>query len=306
MKNNYARIPALDGLRGLAILMVMLFHFSLNLDGHAWVENAFRSPVRDFGWTGVDLFFVLSGFLITGILVDARGAQNYFSAFYARRALRIFPLYYFSLAAIWLVFRHLVARPSGVIWYAIYAQNWLPVGGPGIGHFWSLAVEEQFYLVWPLIVYASSRRRVLQLSVAGIIFANILRVSLWEHGVETYIVYANPFTRMDALLAGAACACLARDSVWVERFRRHAAWLQVAPPLGVIGALALMKFTPRSRHTGRCFRISAILRCRLPMARCFSRPPWAGGLGFSRSSLARLCERSAGTAMPCTCGIIRS
>lgn len=88
------RIPALDDLRGLAILIVMLIHFGLRLDAHDPLQTAFRGVSVEFGWTGVDLFFVLSGFLITGILVDTRGADNYFSGFYARRTLRIFPLYY--------------------------------------------------------------------------------------------------------------------------------------------------------------------------------------------------------------------
>jgi peptidoglycan/LPS O-acetylase OafA/YrhL len=213
------RIVSLDGLRGLAILMVMLFHF-----------GQFR-----FGWTGVDLFFVLSGFLITGILLDTRDAQNYFGAFYMRRLLRIAPLYYFSLLVIFFAF-----RPEGLPWYALYAQNWLSLSIPEATHFWSLAVEEQFYLVWPCVVYmCGAERVVLRISAAGIVASNGLRFALLSH-VSHGVVYTNPFTRMDALLWGAACACLLRKPAWVDRLRPHAGWM----PLLTLAAFAIWRFSP--------------------------------------------------------------
>src|SRR5512137_1163101 len=96
-----AHVPALDGLRGVAVLLVLVFHFA-HIDGDGGgVERALLGATRA-GWAGVDLFFVLSGFLITGILLDARGATGYFKAFYARRVLRIFPLYYAYLAVLFL------------------------------------------------------------------------------------------------------------------------------------------------------------------------------------------------------------
>jgi len=96
-------MPPLDGLRRLAIISVMLFHYGPPLNGHDPLQHGITF-LSQFGWTGVDLFFVLSGFLIAGILLDARGADNYFSSFYARRVLRIFPAYYVALLIAFFLF----------------------------------------------------------------------------------------------------------------------------------------------------------------------------------------------------------
>src|SRR5262249_2846553 len=137
---------------------VVLFHFS---GIFRLRESTAVGTILARGWMGVDLFFVLSGFLITGILLDSRGADGYFSSFYARRFLRIFPLYYGFLALWFLVLAYvfgsaysdLFARERQV-WFWSYTANW---GRPdelgALGHFWSLAIEEQFYLVWPLVVW---------------------------------------------------------------------------------------------------------------------------------------------------------
>ena len=160
-------ILALDGLRGIAILLVVFSHFVSNLripaDGWAWPLVS----IAHAGWAGVDLFFVLSGFLITGILVDARGSSTYFKSFYARRALRILPAYYGFLLAIFVVLPllHLGAGDNYMLarqhqgWYWLHLTNVMMAIGELPGHgpypstlFWSLAVEEQFYLIWPAIV----------------------------------------------------------------------------------------------------------------------------------------------------------
>src|SRR5579862_7894518 len=141
--------PALDGLRGVAILSVMVEHLAPRL-------------LAGGGWVGVDLFFVLSGFLITGVLLDGKDDPHRGRTFYVRRALRIFPLYYATLALITFgplakaLALGLSAQTLG--WYWIYGTNWqialgmAHIGGP-IAYFWSLAVEEQFYLIWPLIIW---------------------------------------------------------------------------------------------------------------------------------------------------------
>src|SRR5947209_649249 len=160
-------MPALDGLRGLAILMVLAFHFSL---GHLAPERfllAIPYTVAGIGWVGVDLFFVLSGFLITGILYDAKASQTYFRDFYAKRVLRIFPLYYGVLVAFFMVIplvhplRSVTELKPVQAWAWLYATNvkdslagdwcfdkvWVR-----LNQFWSLAVEEHFYMIWPVAV----------------------------------------------------------------------------------------------------------------------------------------------------------
>lgn len=159
------RLPPLDGLRGLAIVLVMFFHFGQGLNRQNLEQHAFRT-LFDFGGSGVDLFFVLSGFLITGILLNSRHSDNYFSRFYMRRILRIFPLYCFSVLVVWLFV--IPAEHPGVtadlrnklIWNLGYVQNWRLDCVPHLGHYWSLAIEEQFYLIWPFVVWRFERQRV--------------------------------------------------------------------------------------------------------------------------------------------------
>lgn len=171
---NY--IPALDGVRAVAVVGVMLFH--LNVPGFS------------LGWAGVPLFFVLSGYLITGILAESKGAdfRSYIGRFYARRTLRIFPLFYVYLAVNFALLL-LTERPTaGYSWYVLYLQNYhignaLHAGQnlPGIvGHTWSLAVEEQFYLIWPFIVYLLSRKQLIAVCVALVILAPLARFAILQ------------------------------------------------------------------------------------------------------------------------------
>ena len=159
------RVPELDGLRGVAILMVAAFHFSIAVamaGGPFKLLRAICVP----GWTGVDLFFALSGYLITGILLDSKASLSYFRRFYSRRLLRIFPVYYAALFFCFTLGARLLLPPGGSDWrvvlaYLFHVSNWLSLGAaeiPNLNHFWSLAVEEQFYLVWPFAVYFLCRR----------------------------------------------------------------------------------------------------------------------------------------------------
>jgi peptidoglycan/LPS O-acetylase OafA/YrhL len=178
------------------------------------------------GWSGVDLFFVLSGFLITGILLRARTSPSYFGAFYARRVLRIFPLYYAVLVLLLVIvprigffslyfddFWNPGAQRQG-IWYWLYLSN-LHVALAGAWQHklldiaWSLAIEEHFYLLWPLAVRRCSERTLIAICAATAVGALALRVALLAAGVSTIAVYALTPCRLDTLATGAAIAIAA-------------------------------------------------------------------------------------------------
>ncbi len=169
---------------------------------------------------GVDLFFVLSGFLITGILYDSLGEQSYFQIFYFRRFLRIFPLYYGALFLLLLLSVPLSIHWNGYeIVYLAYLQNLPPwsLHIPSLsifgytGHFWSLAVEEQFYLIWPLIVFlVRDRRRLLFIALALVPVAPALRIWTIFHGLPHALTYEFTFCRTDSLLLGACLALAVR------------------------------------------------------------------------------------------------
>jgi peptidoglycan/LPS O-acetylase OafA/YrhL len=222
-------IESLDGLRGIAVLLVFFFHY-LPRNSHnplSWLAS--------LGWSGVDLFFVLSGFLITGILYDTCGSSNFFKAFYARRALRLFPLYFVAVGLVLFV-AALGRTPTNwkAIPFYIYGANIML----GLGfapdftpyfqctHFWSLALEEQFYSLWPLAIFFLSRRKTLiQICIAGVVCALLLRIVLTQHGAATWVLYTELPTRMDALFAGALLALGLRGprpDFWLSQARLYA------------------------------------------------------------------------------------
>lgn len=207
-------IKSLDGLRGIAILMVLMVHFMPPRPTASFAGEVINN-LWTLGYSGVDLFFVLSGFLITGILLDAKGSAGYFRNFYARRALRIFPLYYGVLLLGTLVVAKLgIFRdelPAGHTWwwwlyvpnvrYAMFQE--IPRGWFGV--FWSLAVEEHFYLVWPAVICFCNRRWAIGISIACIILATLIR--MWCAANGNFIAaYVLTPCRMDALAAGALVA----------------------------------------------------------------------------------------------------
>ncbi len=217
-------LPALDGVRGLALLLVLAEHLLWsNPDVGASRWTRLLVSFHAAGWIGVDLFFVLSGFLITGILYDTLPSTHFFRNFYARRALRIFPLYYSFLLLL-----YLISRGAGAHWFATstwhtltYTENLLG-GGPvttaswvNINHFWSLAVEEQFYLVWPLLLFLlRTRRRITLVAVCGALLSFGMRLLLWHSprvAGNPYLLYSWTPARLDGLLTGAALAMLLRS-----------------------------------------------------------------------------------------------
>jgi peptidoglycan/LPS O-acetylase OafA/YrhL len=247
-------IPALDGVRGLAILLVMFHHLPMPVFG--WLPS--------WGWTGVDLFFVLSGFLITGILYDAKGSEGYFRNFYMRRVLRIFPLYYGVLLVMVVILplavshvgplNHLVLarRPPALdefgtlydkqAWLWLYGQN-LARGLFGqqfyiLNHFWSLAVEEHFYLVWPLLIFLCSRRGSIAVCVGVIAAALALRLVLIPFSGQIDIYVLTP-CRMDSLAVGSLLALLARGPAGLRPLVRPAAVAGVTLAAATIAWLCL-------------------------------------------------------------------
>jgi peptidoglycan/LPS O-acetylase OafA/YrhL len=206
----------LDGLRALAILLVIPHNADVFSGTNLWAAGV----LAHVGWVGVQLFFVLSGFLITGNLLDSQGAPNYYQSFFARRILRIFPLYYGVLIIRFFLIPHLADLPENMtasahnqVWLWTFLVNWTEPFGRGVtgfSHFWSLAVEEQFYFIWPFLVRGRSAKAVLQLSAALILMAFIIRCTLVINGAPTGVLYMFTFCRMDALAAGAAAAALMR------------------------------------------------------------------------------------------------
>ena len=232
-------VPALDGLRGVAILLVLLRHaVALPLQPATPVEAAVAAVTR-LGWTGVDLFFVLSGFLITGILLDTKGQPRWWPNFFVRRGLRIFPLYYGVLTFLFIVLPHLVqwSNPDYAVlrdhqaWYWTYTVNFLNALTHGRGtplytsHFWSLSIEEQFYLIWPLFVWRCKPETLLRVAALAALTGLAWRLGVVLHdpanAAGTYVLTPG---RLDGLMTGAALAVVARGrnglqicSAWAPR-----------------------------------------------------------------------------------------
>jgi peptidoglycan/LPS O-acetylase OafA/YrhL len=233
------RLPQLDGLRGLAIILVILHNESPKYPS-LHLENLFAN-----GWMGVDLFFVLSGFLITGILVDTKNSEGYLKNFYAKRCLRIWPLYYSLIFFMFIVVPFVLPSEAKTVFdrsspwwaYPLFLQNFLvptPTNATGpLAVTWSLAIEEQFYLVWPWVVRYCSSTQVRRIAIAVICVSPVLRLFLSFGQVD---LYTNVFCRLDGLMAGALLALLVRsDSFVPSRFVRRA-WIVflVAVPLASV------------------------------------------------------------------------
>ncbi|MGK2862021.1 MAG: acyltransferase family protein [Chitinophagaceae bacterium] len=205
-KNTH--LPSLDGLRGIAILLVVFYH------NYGFISKS------TYGWLGVDLFFVLSGFLITRILIEGQDQPGHLKKFYIRRVLRIFPLYYAVLIFFLIVFpaiglfgQQLQYYENHQFWLWTYLQNWLfafhlPSSTNLLNHLWSLAVEEQFYLVWPiLIMLIKNARTLFYLMLVILISVIATRAILYAQKLPglNYITFYT-FTRIDGLCVGSMVA----------------------------------------------------------------------------------------------------
>jgi peptidoglycan/LPS O-acetylase OafA/YrhL len=201
------------------------------------------------GWIGVDLFFILSGFLITGILLDSKDRANYFRVFYIRRALRILPLYvtYVTVVVCGLRALGLTSEAESAAisrtqwWYWTHTVNllvarwgWNLVSWHS-GHLWSLSVEEQFYLLWPAIVMMLRRRSLISVATALVVVVWCLRLALAPLGVPWTAVYVLLPTRMDSLAVGALLAAVARDPVAWGRIQGMLTRLAIGSAAVLIG-----------------------------------------------------------------------
>jgi len=205
-------MPELDSVRGIAVIMVLLMHgffWSANMSGLHGIGELIVLATQG-GWLGVQLFFVLSGFLITGILLDTKNHPSYFKRFYWRRALRILPAYGALIIALLLL---------GVIQWrfalvsALFLSNFSPFFGVAMqyGALWSLAVEEQFYLIWPSIVRKLSMRSLMVLALAIVVLVPVVRGIAFSTGLAHNIYYYTWFV-VDGLAAGALLAMFLRTT----------------------------------------------------------------------------------------------
>lgn len=263
-------IAALDGLRAFAIIAVILLHCC----AYYLTENSILAAAASTLWIGVDLFFALSGFLITGILLDGLQKPYFFRRFYWRRGLRIWPLYYTFIILVWAVHRSVFAG-LGFAPFALYYRNFL---GPDwtsdkyIGQFWSLCVEEQFYLIWPIIIHFLPKRFRMSLIVFLMVFALGLRIYLSWIGMDIYRIFRLPFCHMDGLLAGAAVAVLTRQGMKDSNIKKICA---TAVSVGASGMILVWLFPQR---------LNLMV---LPLAISFISLLFGGAVG--------LCTRNAGT-----------
>lgn len=254
-KTPAKRVPELDGLRGIAILLVLVFHFTPYRGG-----LRIFAPYVQIGWIGVDLFFVLSGYLITGILLDTRGHEHWYRNFIGRRSLRIFPLYYAALVVDGFVsyypaamnWKDFFSLRDGW-WYFGYVSNvkvFLDNKWPSLSiltPLWSLSVEEQFYLLFPLVVLLLSRKTLPRVLIGAVVAAFLIRLGLViAMPLNTAGTYTLMPCRMDALALGGLIAIARRDFPNVL-MQRWIAWLTGLSALTFIFICVTYGTTPWTR-----------------------------------------------------------
>jgi peptidoglycan/LPS O-acetylase OafA/YrhL len=240
-KSMHTHIPELDGLRGLAILLVVCYHYFPSF-------HAFQ-----FGWTGVDLFFVLSGFLITSRLYPYLDEKKILKKFYWNRFLRIVPVYYGFLSVFFLAWFFFTSKETfqAVTFYAhhwwqffLFLQNWVfifsyPLSAEHLNHLWSIAIEEQFYILFPLFLLLIRSRKKLLLACLALFVAGLITRSIYFYAFleknESLKIYWNSLFRLDPLLTGISLYFLFRKNripLWVQRAIHSISWVAISLLIG--------------------------------------------------------------------------
>ena len=273
------RMAELDAIRGIAIILVIL-HNQTSSFPSLHLEHIFAN-----GWMGVDLFFVLSGFLITGILLDSRTSEHYFRNFYARRVLRIWPLYYCAIFLMFVIIptvrpaeaQVIFARSSPWWAYLLFLQNLLVPSATTaaglLGVTWSLAVEEQFYLVWPVLVRMFSLNHLCRFAASVICVSPLIRLVLVHSGVY---LYSNTLSRLDGLMAGALLAMALRSPRFTPAKFVRPAWI------GLLTALPLVFITKANGDDWIAFSLSAMASACFVFVTLFSAQSWLRKLMTNR------------------------
>lgn len=244
-------IPALDGLRGVAVCLVLLHHVRILWLSPHW--NKALVKVATFGWSGVDIFFALSGFLITSILLNLKPGISSIKGFYLRRSLRIWPLYFGLLTA---VCAEAAVQHMSYPWLRclFFVQNLMP-NWPELHDFnqtWSLCVEEHFYLIWPLAVFLLPRRALPWLLSLFVIGSPALRWLAIHQGIEPKLIYTASQYRFDGIALGSLLAVLLSTSSLDRRYLTRIGLICVAASVPALCYLVL-------KPTGYCGQLSATI-----------------------------------------------
>ncbi len=248
---NSGHIPALDGLRAIAILLVIPHNADIFFESPPWLWPV--ALIAHGGWVGVQLFFVLSGFLITRSLIQSKHSSDFLKNFYIRRVLRIFPLYFMTLFVSLIVIPHVAEmRPALIssyqhqLWLWIFLSNWTQPFGldvSGFSHFWSLAIEEQFYLFWPLVVLCCSNRKLLIVSTSLIPIALACRAVVVWMKAPPEMAYMFTVCRMDGLAFGAVTAIVSRLPASSLQFRLPATRTLLVAAILLLGITSFLTHT---------------------------------------------------------------
>jgi peptidoglycan/LPS O-acetylase OafA/YrhL len=241
------RVAELDGIRGIAIAAILMVHSSEFLVVGIKQKPAYNALFRVMatGWLGVDIFFVLSGFLITTILLEDRDRADFWSRFYLRRGLRILPAFAVVFASTLAAIRFLAPEihlTTAIILPALFfTENWTVLNNtemPMLPHLWSLAVEEQFYLAWPQVVRRVSAAAVLKISIGLAVACEALRIVLALEHTGAWIIYSITPTRIDGLALGSGLAAawmLPTAQAWLAKH-----WRRIAVIAGIVLAAAFV------------------------------------------------------------------